>query len=555
MRTPSRLHLVPVIGFAGLALAAAPAGAASTTTLKLKVSGQKGGTVIALGADGSAVRTAVRSGTVSLKVLRSKVSGTSLHLTDAAGRYRGPVVLSSSGSRAYATLGKGASKKSSVSLGTVKAKSGYAVLSRKLSNKLLLISAYAKASRGVPVGAGRLGLQKASSSANARAAQGQGTIPGGTDPDRDGLPSNVDVDDNGNGILDNQDASQTPTSDGIFASMALTPRDSGVNVNATGVTDAQIDANVSGDQGFSVTFYFSVPPDRPAASGAWVDCGSLPYCNTTSGTALVGGLSESSSSLPRGSLWRSYQPDGNPQGNGLEQLSRSGSTAWAMGLVPKATTAQLSPGDIYNVNFRASSGNTVSTVALPSYPVTVPAVKTVTTGGAATTLAYGDPGAPGTNDGTAIPLSSAGDLSMVYWRPQRRGVPGAGEQPLMDMGRLHYTITAGSLRVPDGGSGNLRDVPAQREFSCDSSGNAVFPDSSAFFGPADPANDSAPNAESTRTYDTNLRTCVTQAIAGGAFPSLSSIPSGSVINAAFTAAGEQRNGGADRATIIIAFKF
>ena len=544
---------------AGLLLAgAAPAGAASTTTVKVKVSSLKGGAVLAVAADGTAVRAAVRSGTVSLRVPQRKVSGTSLHLTDAAGRYRGPVVLSGSGSRAYLTLGKGASKRSSVSLGTAKAKAGYAVLSRKLAGSLLLPSAYAKTTRGVPIGAGRLGLQKASASAGVRTAQQEGTIPAGTDPDRDGLPSSIDVDDNGNGVLDNQDASQAPTSDGIFASMALTPRDSGVNLNATGVTDAQIDANVSGDQGFSVTFYFSVPPDRPVASGAWVDCGSLPYCNTTSGTALVGGLSESSGSLPRGSLWRSYQPDGNPQGNGLERLSRSGGTAWAMGLVPKATTAQLSPGDVYNVNFRGTSGTTVSTVALPSYPVTVPAVKTVSTGGSTTTLTYGDPGAPGTNDGTAIPLSAGGDLSMVYWRPQRRGVPGAGEQPLMDMGRLHYTITVGGLRVPDGGSGGLRQVPTQREFSCDASGNAVFPEGpngAAFFGPADPSDDSAPNSESTRTYSTNLRSCIEQAIGAGAFPSLSSIPAGTVVNAAFTAAGEQRRGGADRATLIVAFRF
>lgn len=533
------------------------ASAASTTTVKVKITGAKGGSILAVDSSGLAVRSRVKSGTTSLRVPRKKVSGTSVHLTDAAGRYLGPVVLSSNGSRAYLTLGKGAARKRSISLGTVRTRKGYAVLSRKAPNGILLTSAYAKASRGVPIGAGRLGLQPAASTA--RAAQGSSqTIPGGTDPDRDGLPSNIDVDDNGNGILDNQDASQTPTSDGIFASMNLRPSDSGINVNAAGVTDAQIDANLTADSGFSITFYLSLPPAQGTVTGGWVDCGALPYCNYETGTALIGGLSESSPDLPRGTPWRNYRPDGNPQGNGLEELANPDWRPFAMSIIPKATSAQLSPGDVYNVNLSLAGRVVVNSIALPSYPVTVPAVKTVTSGGSSTALSYGDPNAPGTNDGTAIQLSPAGDLSMDYWRPQRRGVPGAGEQPFMDMGRLHYTVTVGALRVPDGGSGGLRNVPTQREFSCDATGNAVFPQGAggeSFFGPADSADDSAPNPSNTRTYATNLRSCIEQAIAAGAFPSLSSIPAGTVVNAAFTAAGEQRRGGADRAVLSIAFKF
>ncbi len=543
----------------GCGLGASPALAASTTTLKLKVSGAKGGSVLAMASNGIAVKASLKSGTTSLKVPRSRVSGTTLQLSDANGRYLGPVVLASKGSKGYLTLGKGAAKKSSVSLGTAKVRGGYAVLSRNVSTKLLLTSAYAKTVKGAPIGAGRLGLQKAAKTA--RAAQGatQGTIPGGTDPDRDGLPSSVDVDDNGNGVLDNQDAAQTPTSDGIFAAMFLQPSSSGVNVNATGVTDAQIDANLTADRGFSITFYLSRPPSDGEVTGAWVDCGSLSYCNYQTGTALIGGLSESSASLPRGTPWRQYRPDPLAPGNGLEELARDNFRSWAMGLIPKATSAQLSPGDIYNVNLNIAGERVdINTIALPSYPVTAPAVKTVTSGGTSTDITYGDPNAPGTNDGSAIQLSPAGDLSMVYWRPQRRGVPGAGEQPFMDMGRLHYTISIGDLRVPDGGSGGLRSVRAQREFTCDASGNAVFPDGpngADFFGPADPSDDAAPNPASTRTYETNLRTCIGQAISAGVFPSLSSIPSGAVVNAAFTAAGEQRRGGADRAVLSLAFKF
>ena len=555
------LSLATSVAVLGSLCLAAGAPAASTTTVKVKVTGLKGGSVLAVDAAGLAVRSKVGSRPVSLRIPRNKVSGTSLHLTSASGTYLGPVVLSGNGSRAYLTLGRGAAKKRSISLGTAKARSGYAALSRKAPGSILLSSAYAKASRGVPIGAGRLGLQKASSqalaSARARGAQGSSqTIPGGTDPDRDGLPSNIDVDDNGNGILDNQDASQTPTSDGIFATMSLRPSSSGVNVNATGVTDAQVDANLSGDNSFNIIFYLSLPPSQGTATGGWVDCGALPYCNYQTGTALISGLSESRPDLPRGTPWRNYRPDPLAPGNGLEELPNPDFRPFAMAITPKATSAQLSPGDIYNVNLNLAGRVVTNTIALPSYPVTAPAVKTVTSGGAVTSITYGDPGAAG-SDGAPIQLGPDGDLSMVYWRPQRRGVPGAGEQQFMDMGRLHYTATVGALRVPEGGAGNLREVRAQREFSCDAAGNAVFPDGSGgenFFGPADPSNDSAPDPESTRTYATNLRTCITQALPR-AFPSLSTIPVGSVVSAAFTAAGEQRRGGADRASLSIAFRF
>lgn len=558
MRMSPRAFTTAAVAALGCGLAASPAMAAPTTTLKLKVSGAGGGSVLAMSSSGLAVKAAVRSGSVSLRVPRSQVSGTSLQLTDSAGRYIGPVLLSAKGSKGYLTLGRGAARKASLNLGTARVRSGYATLSKKVSTGLLSTSAYAKVAKGAPIGAGRLGLQKAAGTARAAQGADQGKIPGGTDPDRDGLPSSIDVDDNGNGILDNQDASQAPTSDGIFAAMILRPSSSGVNVNATGVTDTQVDANLLGDYGFSVTFFLSLPPNLGTATGGWVDCGSLSYCNYQTGTALIGGLSESSPDLPRGTPWRNYRPDPLAPGNGLEELSKGNWRPFAMSIIPKATSAQLSPGDIYNVNLNLAGRTVINTVALPSYPVTVPAVKTITSGATSTDITYGSGDAPGTNNGNAIQLSPAGDLKMVYWRPQRRGITGAGEEKFMDMGRLHYTATIGELRVPTGGSGDLISVRAQREFSCDASGDAIFPEGpkgADFFGPADPSNDAVPNPANTRTYETNLRTCVGQAIDAGVFPSLSSIPAGTVVDIAFTAAGEQRSGGADRAAISISLKF
>ncbi len=329
--------------------------------------------------------------------------------------------------------------------------------------------------------------------------------------------------------------------------MNLRPSDSGVNASAGGVTAAQIDANVSGENTFNMIFYFGTPPGS-SFTGAYVDCGALPYCNSATGTAVISGLSESPPSLPRGSLWRSWRPNGNPQGNGLEHITNNGQNAWAMGLQPRATTAQLAPGDLFNVVFRASAGDVTTPVALASYPVTAPAAKTVTTGGTTTTIDYGNPSGPGANNSTAIQVGADGAVAVDYWRPQRRGIAGAGEPALIDMGRLRYTITIGGLDV------GSSQVSANREFSCDAAGNVVTSDSDDFFGPADPADDSPPSATNTRSYSTNLRTCLGQAITAGYFPGVTSL-TGAIVNAAFTAAGVSRSGGADRATLLIAFRF
>ena len=554
----NRRITIPVCLSSLLALFALSAGnvfAASSVKVEIKISGAgaSGGSLLAISSAGKAVRTKLGSKTVSLNVPKATISGTTLQLVSKSGRFLGPIVLASAsgGKKAYLTLGKGAGAKSSLQLGTATVKKGYAALSKPLATKSLLTSSYATAVKGAPTGSGRLGLQKSSNKASA--AQGGnggngggngGNIPSGTDPDHDGLTSNIDVDDNGNGILDNQDSTQRPTSAGLFATLGLRPSDAGTNVNATGVTQAQIDANVSGENTFNFIFYFG-GGDLTAATGAYVDCGALPYCNSATGTAVVGGLSESSPSVPGGELWRNWRPDGNPQGNGLEKITNNGQNAWAAGLQPRATTAQMAPGDLLNVVFRGAGGDVTTPVALPSYPVTVPAIKTVTSGGVATSILNGNSASPGSSVGSAIPVSSAGDVAFDYWRPQRRGIAGTGEGALVDMGHLHYTITIGGLRTAGG-----NEVRASQEFSCNADGQPVSPEGD-FFGPADLTGDAAPNAANTRTYSTNLRSCLSGAISAGYLP-VGTPLTGAKVNASFTASGENRSGGADRATMSIA---
>ena len=543
------------------ALSAGNAFAASSVRVEIKISGAgaSGGSLLAISSAGKAVRTKLGSKAVSLNVPKATISGTTLQLVSKSGRFLGPVVLASAsgGKKAYLTLGKGAGAKSSLKLGTATVKKGYAALSKPLTAQSLLTSSYAAAVKGAPTGSGRLGLQKSSKKASAAQEGGGGgnggnggnggSLPSGTDPDRDGLTSNIDVDDNGNGVLDNQDSTQRPTSAGLFATLNLRPSDVGTNFNATGVTQAQIDANVSGENTFNFIFYFG-GGDLPATTGAYVDCGALSYCNSATGTAVLSGLSESSPDLPRGTLWRNWRADGNRSGNGLERITNNGQNAWAAGLQPRATTAQMAPGDLFNVVFRGAGGDVTTPVALPSYPVTVPAIKTVYSGGVATTILNGNQASPGANDSSAIDVSAGGDIAFDYWRPQRRGIAGTGEAALIDMGNLHYTISIDGLRTAGG-----TEVRASTEFSCDAGGQAVSPESPGgdFYGPADPTADAAPNPANTRTYSTNLRSCLNGAISAGYLPSGTSL-TGAKVNVGFTASGENRSGGADRATMKIA---
>ena len=88
--------------------------------------------------------------------------------------------------------------KAGAKLGVVKILKGYAKPKRKLSKRFVDRSATAQAKKGVPLGAGLFGRVKA----KAAGAAGQGR-----DQDGDGLPGAFDVDDDGDLMLDNVEAS------------------------------------------------------------------------------------------------------------------------------------------------------------------------------------------------------------------------------------------------------------------------------------------------------------------------------------------------------------
>jgi hypothetical protein len=172
-------------------LAVAPATAAPK-----KITGKlsKGGlTVIALDKSGEAAsKVAKANGKFKLKAPAKKVT---LHLRGRDGTYAGPVVIAKRGKKGKtAILGV----KAPASLGKVQVRKGYAKLRRSLPRKQVDHKRKAKAKKGVPRGARNFGRV---------ASRATGPAGPGEDADRDGIPNVLDIDDDGDLVLDTVDPS------------------------------------------------------------------------------------------------------------------------------------------------------------------------------------------------------------------------------------------------------------------------------------------------------------------------------------------------------------
>lgn len=152
--------------------------------------------VIALATSGEATSVRARANGFRLRPSAKRVS---LHLRAADGTYAGPVVIGKERKGKWAIVGVRAGAK--LGMVEVKATRGYAKLRKRLPEKSLDTEQRARATKGVPIGAGAFGLVR--SKLRAR------VVPG--DPDLDGVPNPLDVDDDGDLVLDNLDL---PTAEG-----------------------------------------------------------------------------------------------------------------------------------------------------------------------------------------------------------------------------------------------------------------------------------------------------------------------------------------------------
>ena len=485
--------IASITAAACLLTAAAPA-----TARQKPISGKltkAGYTVIALGYGGSAVSTTKRA--FSITPRSAKVT---LQLRDPNGRYAGPVVVGGTKTKVVVGVRAGAR------LGTIRVLAGYAKahLAKRFSDP----GRTAQARNGVPLGNGKnLGLVR---------SKKRGATAGGGDRDLDGVPNALDVDVNGNRILNNTDttgssrahAAQDQPGGGqqsfsVFSQIGA-PIDISLNANATGVTDEQIDALVQG--GTTAPYQplgtFLVFTNLPQAD-VELDCGGLTYC-LAGGTGLIAtpGSNRPDPAEPFPSCC-----DDDADGWGL-MSGRAGPQTPEFDLYPKATSAQIKTGDTMIEHI----GDTELPGTLNFVFNTTPAlVSWTSTGNDAAQVTYpvrgGTPQAPGDAGTRENPFVVHGGpdgrvaVTVTVWRPQRRAIEGAGEAPgFVDIGHLDW-----EARLVGNGPDSVVDCQAGVSTTDPSFTQSNNPN---LAGLVDSADDAPADAAHTLSYTIDFDACL-----------------------------------------------
>ena len=397
----------------------------------------RGYTVIALTAGGEARAVRARP---KFKV-RPLAGTVTLHLRARSGKYAGPVVLRRKAKRVVMGVKPGAR------LGKIKVEKGYGRVARRPRGRWLDLEVTARARNGVPRGARNLG--------RVRSKLLKRHPPG--DRDVDGVPDELDIDDDGDLVIDKLDrsrrgrAAQAPRDPFDLASGMGVPLENTANVNA-GSTDAQIDA-VLPQYGYLLLAV-------PTADSVELDCAALTYCSL-GGTGRVGN--------------RAFPAccDGDSDGLGTLTPGLGGAGGGQVKLSHGATSAQIRAGDVLIERLRTGGVDTALTdmhqfifstgPALVGYSDTKGNCAKVAgmPGPCQTTFTYPVPaGDPGTS-GNGFPVEAGADgveLTVTLWRPQRRPTstsecaqpsPTCIQTEWIDVGGLDYTASSREAQPVD----------------------------------------------------------------------------------------------------------
>jgi hypothetical protein len=429
------------IGASCLALLATsgPAGAAEK---RIRGTLSKPGyTVLALAANGTVKAVRVREGPFRLAPPAGSVT---LHLRSPNGVYAGPVVVGTKKRGRRAVVGV----KSGARLGRVRIRRGYAKTSKRLRRRWVDATRTARARRGVPIGArvfGRVG-----SRLPRRPVSG--------DTDFDGIPDPLDIDDDGDLVLDTVDRSGT-----VRGAQARPPP----HLSVLPLLDLSLPQTANANHPALVANIDTALPQNgrlilgaapPFGGSAELDCAGDPtaepprpglaYCSA-GGTGRL-------SAPPMPDYPECCDPDGDGFGTippfmGPPQLAHG------------ATTGQIKTGDVLIAHINDAGDVEVGAYSqlLPYVFATVPALVSYDDDGPSgedpTPLSYPystsaelllDPRPPGDPD--------AGDVVVTFrfWRPQRTRIaadpePQAGESATWtDIGGLGYVAGLGAGECP-----------------------------------------------------------------------------------------------------------
>jgi hypothetical protein len=483
---------------------------------------------------GNAVRaTPDAHGRFKLTFPGTSGQGATLQLISTSGLYFGPVVLKHKGNRAYINLSG-----RSVNLKLVKVLAGYAV-PRRVAGRAIDRTTYAAAdTTGKPLGASKLGVVTVPGGTHRRllrTAAADASAGLGEDTDGDGIPDLYDADADGDLRLNGVDPDSSSNATAYTTLFLSWPE--ALNINTGSVTQDQIDANLSGPNRFAIYLWF-FRFDAPAFSGhtitgAHVDCFGLPWCRPGDGTAVLSGQAETPAGVPLDVPWISYNADGSGFPN-LYKIERGPDAVWAAGIQPRVTTADMHPGDAFNVVFDTDGGDVTVPASMGAYFVTVPAITSYDVGAGPVPVTYPvGPSDLGTSPSNPIQMTSE-QLTVTFWRPQRPAITGAESGSFIDMGHLHYGIPL------DIGSQEFGCPADYSNLSSTLSAGAGSGDQGAaqLFPLTDSADDAAPDASQTLSFTLDLGACLDR---NGISKS------GRVLQITLTATGEAEQGGVDRA--------
>ncbi len=492
-------------------LAAVPALAGSAHALA-PVTGtlsKSGYTVIAISSGTGRTAEATRRGrTFTVKSPGAKMT---LQLVSPRGSYAGTIVVGRKGARAIVGVKAGAR------LGMVKVLAGYGKPTTPLAARYIDASRTAKAnSAGVPVGARSFGLTRTTVKEMSRETQGvpgppappapggqpgpggAGTANAGADPDQDGVPNGVDIDANGNGIIDANDPAAPQvagfrTFTNLFVNLAET-----VNANAEPGSTTRIDAMMVRDQEL---VFLAVP------TGATLDGNGLTWFSPGgTGQILPPGGQPGGTTLPF--------PDCCLHGGygRISGTSQSAGNGTEFRIFPRAGSTQLRSGD--TMVMRVPDGSAVKEIpgAIGFVFNTVPAVRSWSAGSRSATITY-PVAANGTGARRETPfLLDASSLAVTFtvWRPQRSAIPAAGEPTgFMDIGHLKYQI---QLPTPPGataGAGATGPVQCGQSTLSTTDPNLVADTRGDVGALVDQANDHAADPAGTLSFTFDLGACIT----------------------------------------------
>ncbi len=422
---------------AAAAATAGPAGAAPK-----RISGRlsrSGYTVIALASNGKAKSARVRHHRFSLRPPARRVT---LHVRTKKGRYAGPIVIARKRKGRLAILGV----KAGARLGRVKLHRGYATLARRLRRKWVDTRRRSRARHGIPIGARRFG--------RVRSRRTHRGAPG--DRDLDGIPNALDIDDDGDLVLDNFErrgragAAQSGCTPPCAADLGLASQlelrlEESVNANAGALSLQDLDARLAAFGTLRIGY--------PHDAATELDCGGLAYCSR-GGSGIVAYTGPPSVTPANGPPFPGCC---DPDGDGFGAMNLAAFDPGSEGhpaqffLAHGATTQQIRAGDVLIERATSGGHETQFPITLQGVFATVPALVSYSdTAGHSGTVSYpllppftGSPPGPGQpREGFTVSAGAGGDvvLTLIFWRPQRQPIPGE-KGTWIDIGHLLYSAS------------------------------------------------------------------------------------------------------------------